>query len=1432
MAPTTFCVNTQDHLFFLENGLGGKGNVPDGTGPGGKEDPAIGSEIGPDGKGDVGDAAPPAPGPAPGSVEGGDKDSGDTGDTGGNDIPDDGEAISDGGSPTGTVATFTLAVELGVAALADYDPVAFKAALLTASGLDADSAASATTETTLLQTMALYGVSTVDADTTVHLASFFADAIGIPPSHVEVAVEEDSANDGAGAENTEDGKGKRRSRSLGGSDAAASVTVGMRAIIPDGVSVADVAALASGNAAASAVAAELALVGVDASVVVEVTGLAVEMIATVTVEDGGVVPTLESDGVVVAAVLVAVLADNHGVEWGADAIVVSAVVEIGTAAPTASIPASTTKPDVTAPSSDGDSDGDVAPVDGPADSSGSPGSNGSNGPTPVTKSPTAAPPVQDSDGDLDTPDSEPAGPAPVTLSPTAAAAQDDGKGAEDAAGPSGPDDGVGSPAMPPGPAMSTKSPTSTPSEATEADDGDSGGGKPAEGGSSEPSKDVPTAAPTASPIASPTAAPTAAPTTAPSTAPSSTPSSAPPGKGSGSSDDSEGPDSDPAPPASPADEGVPTAAPTPSPTASPTALPTAAPTSAPSATPANAPSVAPTAAPPTAPPVADGGGGKGGGKGRRRQLQFDAKEEEACSLFSSCGACNGSPKACSEKVECELDLSSFECFDGDGGAAGAMEVSDKCDEVSMGKCSAEMLADTICALPCDVPECGYDNGNCPDTAKFFDYTCASNCFCSMLSNGVCDPECKNQGCGFDLGDCCVPLFTGEYSVSFALWKQSANNSAYPVERLTPDPLIPRERYVAVKNQMIAGILLVQNRHKATPCDSGLTAFQDSCVSGEASKEPFGADPVFLRTSSLNVDADIFLSKNDVYTEAFEVSALGKPYGFHYSEAVGGFPMFFDVNLDSQRADEFVRYAKEGFFLDAETTSLTMYMVTYNPVMKLFGNIEVGFIFEPGGSILLKESVTTFRVDLLDDQVRLGLEVLFFALTLCNLVSELIDWRKDYLHTKNVFHHFMSFWNIIDAANIAVYLYGAYLWTTFLLLHVDEYDPEERYNVYRNLHADAKYLDDDQVEMERMYDFFRTTHKLSEIMMEYMYVNGLCLILIILRTLQMLDFQKRMGLVTRTIQNAFSDLMHFGILFILVISCYAFMGFHMFGSTIIEFSTPEASYHTIVDLMFGDLASKGALFQHQNRTTALLFYYTFMMFVTIILMNVLLAIIVEAYMDVKKGTAHSMSLPGEILQMVKTAVYNIPTFRLNHMVYMSDEEILDYTAKLVVAQRMMANEAKIGHRAFFTEGFYASKEELKAVIASELKTVKQITEDAKEEREKTSKSWSAANYLQKTLHQSEWGHRRNSISPVGSQETPEEVAHKIAMNILHRYGKGDELAEEDNGGIHGSRKVSVAAIAHLLKMPGLLSHRMRSSKKHSQKLHSQKVHVDTSQSPTE
>lgn len=121
-------------------------------------------------------------------------------------------------------------------------------------------------------------------------------------------------------------------------------------------------------------------------------------------------------------------------------------------------------------------------------------------------------------------------------------------------------------------------------------------------------------------------------------------------------------------------------------------------------------------------------------------------------------------------------------------------------------------------------------------------------------------------------------------------------------------------------------------------------------------------------------------------------------------------------------------------------------------------------------------------------------------------------------------------------------------------------------------------------------------------------------------------------------------MHFAILLSIILTIYAVVGHVIFGPIIEEFSSMSWAYYTVFHMMLGDFTNAAYLLLRRQTfdmgmlaIPAVLFYYSFMSIVFLVVLNFLLAIVVDSFADVKKqtsmeGACHNSTMFREIADL--------------------------------------------------------------------------------------------------------------------------------------------------------------------------------------------------------
>jgi hypothetical protein len=143
------------------------------------------------------------------------------------------------------------------------------------------------------------------------------------------------------------------------------------------------------------------------------------------------------------------------------------------------------------------------------------------------------------------------------------------------------------------------------------------------------------------------------------------------------------------------------------------------------------------------------------------------------------------------------------------------------------------------------------------------------------------------------------------------------------------------------------------------------------------------------------------------------------------------------------------------------------------------------------------------------------------------------------------------------------------------------------------------------------------------------------IIICFRLFKAFHAQQRLAVVTKTMQVAFVDLSHFLLVFLCVFLSFATSGMVLFGRDMVEFADFTRAFMGCFRLLLGDIDFD--TMKDAGRDVASLWLLLFMPLTVLLLLNMLLAIIMDSYTAVKTGAGNSPSLITEIVNMVKSAM---------------------------------------------------------------------------------------------------------------------------------------------------------------------------------------------------
>merc|ERR1712070_571944 len=131
------------------------------------------------------------------------------------------------------------------------------------------------------------------------------------------------------------------------------------------------------------------------------------------------------------------------------------------------------------------------------------------------------------------------------------------------------------------------------------------------------------------------------------------------------------------------------------------------------------------------------------------------------------------------------------------------------------------------------------------------------------------------------------------------------------------------------------------------------------------------------------------------------------------------------------------------------------------------------------------------------------------------------------------------------------------------------------------------------------------------------------VVLMMRFFKSFAAQPKLAQVTKTIVESTKDIIHFFLVFITIFICYAIAGMVVFGSQLYKFSQLHLAFYEAFETLFGvfDFAD----LYYVDPFSAVLWFFSFNILVLLIMLNMLLAIIMDQYTDVKGKATDAVTL---------------------------------------------------------------------------------------------------------------------------------------------------------------------------------------------------------------
>lgn len=331
------------------------------------------------------------------------------------------------------------------------------------------------------------------------------------------------------------------------------------------------------------------------------------------------------------------------------------------------------------------------------------------------------------------------------------------------------------------------------------------------------------------------------------------------------------------------------------------------------------------------------------------------------------------------------------------------------------------------------------------------------------------------------------------------------------------------------------------------------------------------------------------------------------------------------------------------WLDEQTQRVEVGFIVFNAEYNLVSLVTSNFFFNRGGRIhkfvhVQSSYAQHFSGDVFEVAGMVISDVVFLASLMWVFVSESVEIVRVVRSSKSRFYvslaeDYIGFWNAIDWISIGT---SALICILFAQLLVSTSEVVESFQllatesiVGESAAGDPARIMALELEME---DFFEQVEEMCAI--ERVYRQSFCIypMVVMLRLFKSFAAQPRLAVVTSTLSSSLTDMGHFFIIFFSVFFCMVVNSVLIFGQDIPDFATLPRALFTNFRGMFGDWDWEAM--KSTDRYMAGVWFWLFVVIMMVLLLNMLLAILMDAYSVVNGEVEDAVTLPEQISGIVR------------------------------------------------------------------------------------------------------------------------------------------------------------------------------------------------------
>lgn len=335
------------------------------------------------------------------------------------------------------------------------------------------------------------------------------------------------------------------------------------------------------------------------------------------------------------------------------------------------------------------------------------------------------------------------------------------------------------------------------------------------------------------------------------------------------------------------------------------------------------------------------------------------------------------------------------------------------------------------------------------------------------------------------------------------------------------------------------------------------------------------------------------------------------------------------NFSRAEIKKFLNYLYRKGWMDEQTKSVTLKAQMLNAEVgrPRLESLRIFFSFSRGGGIYARIVMESLFLEMWSGPLSIFCDFAFFCMLIFTTGMEIYNITKA-IRNNAFTHHISKFFTILQWLIILLGLFVVFGYV----------------NQMRNLNAvtdslkkiiDAADTVYTQQSTQASFQLASDFHANADSMVSFSRIFRILIaeyhLLLMIRFFTAFHAQPRLGVVTSTIESSIIDIVHFLVVLLPTFVAYAISGCFIFGQRMEEFSTFNAAIGVCFKMLMEGEYDWPKL-SEQHFWTAAFWVWSFMLLLVLLMLNMVLAIVMDVYTEMRRTAGNSETVATTILHL--------------------------------------------------------------------------------------------------------------------------------------------------------------------------------------------------------